>query len=385
MKRIALPERSDWEAQAKSAGFIYHTFSGRPYWQDANAYAFTLDEIEQGLEAPADVLHAMCLEVVDHACSDHRVLRKLAIPEAYHDFITDSWRRRDPHLYGRFDFTFDGNGHAKLYEYNADTPTSIFEAAAFQWKWLEARLERGDLPTDTDQWSSLHEALIERFKQIADHDKVLHFTCVDDGFEDRGTTRYLEDCAIQAGFSTRFTAIEDIGVDRDKRFADQHSDVIEQAFKLYPWEDMHREEFGAFLPHSTTRWIEPPWKAILSNKGLLPMLWEGWPDHDNLLPSYFGEGHGDLSEPFVRKPLFSREGANVEIVGQNTITIRDEGYGEEGVISQAYAPLPSFDNLNPVMGVWMIGDEARGLGIREEPSLVTGNDAMFIPHIILQS
>lgn len=382
MKRILLPERPDWQEDARAAGFIFHTFSGAPYWQDAAAYAFGLRQIEDGLETPAERLHAMCLEVVDHACADHTVLRRLAIPERYHDWITDSWRSREPALYGRFDFAFDGNGPAKLYEYNADTPTSIFEAAAFQWRWLEARLARGDLPANTDQWTSLHEALIERFRSICDPEKVLHFSCVDDGFEDRATTLYLEDCARQSGLETRFVEIADIGVDAIGRYADDQSDVIEQCFKLYPWEFMQREPFGKYLVNADVGWIEPPWKSILSNKGLLPLLWEGWPGHENLLPTYFGDGHADLAEPFVTKPLFSREGANISVFGAPADPSPDHGYGDEGRVCQAYHPLPDFEGHRPVLGVWMIGDEARGLGIREQKSSITDNDAMFVPHII---
>ena len=50
---------------------------------------------------------------------------------------------------------------------------------------------------------------------------------------------------------------------------------------------MFREAFGAQLQGAPTRWIEPPWKAILSNKGILPLLWEMFPGHPNLLPAFF--------------------------------------------------------------------------------------------------
>jgi glutathionylspermidine synthase len=32
--------------------------------------------------------------------------------------------------------------------------------------------------------------------------------------------------------------------------------------------------------------IEPIWKLILGNKALLPLLWEMFPNHPNLLPAY---------------------------------------------------------------------------------------------------
>ena len=89
---------------------------------------------------------------------------------------------------------------------------------------------------------------------------------------------------------------------------------IELAFKLYPWEWMFQDTFGANLSSAPTRWIEPPWKAILSNKGILPLLWEMFPKHPNLLPAYFEDDPkaAMLGSSFVRKPLYSREGANVD-------------------------------------------------------------------------
>ena len=380
MRRLTLPQRPDWQARADSVGFLHHHVSGAPYWTDDAAYAFALAEIEEGLEAPAATLHALCLEVVDHAVSIPSVLRDLAIPEPFHGLIQDSWRARAPHLYGRFDLRFDGAAPAKLYEYNADTPTSVFEAGAFQWRWLEERLADGSLPPGTDQWTSLHEALVARWPEACDPARLLHFLSVDDGFEDRATTRYLEDTARQAGFETQYVAMDAVGVDADGFYADGDALVIEQAFKLYPWEDMLREDFAAHLPTAGVAWVEPPWKAILSNKGLLALLWEGWPGHENLLPAHLGESHPDLPEPYVRKPLYGREGADIAVVGRG-VTGRPQGYGAEGYVCQAYAPLPTFGGHRPVLGVWMVGDAACGLGVREG-GLITDDEARFVPHLI---
>jgi glutathionylspermidine synthase len=50
--------------------------------------------------------------------------------------------------------------------------------------------------------------------------------------------------------------------------------VIGTLFKLYPLEDLMAEEYGCALPGSGVRLLEPPWKAVLSNKGILPLLWQ---------------------------------------------------------------------------------------------------------------
>ena len=142
MQRIVCPERDDWRTTAESAGFDFHTIDGERYWDERAYYAFTLDEIERGIEGPTGEIDAMCLELVGHAIDDESYLRRLKIPEAFWPLISESWHRDDGSLYGRLDLSFDGRNPAKLLEYNADTPTSIFEAAVFQWTWLEQAIER---------------------------------------------------------------------------------------------------------------------------------------------------------------------------------------------------------------------------------------------------
>jgi glutathionylspermidine synthase len=124
--------------------------------------------------------------------------------------------------------------------------------------------------------------------------------------------------------------------------------------------------------------IEPPWKLILSCKGILPLLWELFPDHPNLLPAYFTEER--LPGDRVIKPLYSREGANVRIVRGGEVITSGGSYGREGTICQQYLPLPCFDGNYPVVGSWVIGGEPAGIGIREDRSEITTNSSRFIPH-----
>src|SRR4051794_38581073 len=129
MRRIDCPERDDWRLTAEAAGFDFHSIDGERYWDERAYYAFTLDEIERGIEAPTGEIDAMCIELVGSAADDEHTLTRLKIPEAFWALISESWHRDDPSLYGRVDLSLDGRAPAKLLEYNADTPTSIFEAA----------------------------------------------------------------------------------------------------------------------------------------------------------------------------------------------------------------------------------------------------------------
>jgi len=385
MRRITCPERDDWRSTAEADGFDFHTIDGERYWDERAYYAFTLEEIERRIEQPSGEIDAMCLELVGKAVDDDLYLRRLKIPETFWPLISESWHRDENSLYGRLDLSFDGHGAAKLLEYNADTPTSIFEAAVFQWTWLEQAIERHIVPEHADQFNSIHERLIEAWKKLGAGSHV-HLTGATESEEDAGTLAYLEDTARQGGLATTLIDIEDIGLRVDGRFVDLDDRPIELAFKLYPWEWMFHDAFGATLADAPTRWIEPPWKALLSNKGILPLLWEMFPNHPNLLPAYFEDdpNAARLGASFVRKPLYSREGANVTLISGGVTVVEQEGpYGAEGFIRQAFAPLPNFAGQYPVLGSWLIDHTPCGLSVREDENPITGNTSRFLPHAIL--
>jgi len=385
MQRIPCDERADWRETAESVGFHFHTIDGERYWDERAYYAFSLKEIEEDLEAPTGELDKMCAELLARAIADERIMRALRIPERYWNWIAASAKRGDGSLYGRFDLRYDGQGPAKLLEYNADTPTAVFETAVFQWKWLEQAIERQIVPRDADQYNSLHERLIEAWRTIG-RGRKLHLACMTDNAEDLGTVSYIRDCAHQAELETAVLAMAEIGKTPKGAFVDLRGQPIELAFKLYPWEWMLREAFGSSLPGAPTQWVEPPWKAILSNKGILPLLWAMFPRHPNLLPAYFDddEAAASLGTSYVRKPLYSREGANVELVVGGSAVDSDGGpYGAEGFVRQGIAPLPQFAGNYAVLGSWIAAGRPCGLSVREDASPITKNTSRFLPHAII--
>ena len=210
----------------------------------------------------------------------------------------------------------------------------------------------------------------------------LYFACDQDNLEDYTTTEYLRDCAMQAGLDTRSLRLADIGWHTEEEFfTDLEDKPLRNIFKLYPYEWMLHEEFGKNLIYDTEQafWIEPPWKMMLSNKAILPILWELFPDHPNLLPAYFEQKR--LSS-YVRKPKLSREGANVLLVEDNRVLAETPGdYGEEGFIYQALHKLPRFAGQHALIGSWLVGQEAVGIGVRESKGLITDNGSWFVPHL----
>lgn len=399
MERRTLTPRPGWQQTVEDQGLIYPLTrypddSLRPYWDESAYYVFSLPEVE-ALEEVVEELHAMCLAAAEHIV-EHDRLADLGITNPrVAAAVTEAWHRRAelPSLYGRFDLHYDGTAGspAKMLEYNADTPTSLVEAASPQWFWME------ECFPGADQWNSLHERLVDAWKKQASllpPGGPLYFahSAGDELGEDLMTVAYLRETAQQAGLDTEAISMEDIGWDRlSRRFVDKRLGFIRSCFKLYPWEWLTTDRFAPHVLETldngggtgSTLWIEPAWKMLLSNKALLAVLWELYPGHPNLLPAYLDGPRELASGPgYVAKPLLGREGAGVTIHPPGEAAAAPP-LREEACCYQELAPLPNFDGNRVVLGAWVVENEAAGLGIRESAGLITDEYARFLPHVIL--
>ncbi|MSO93411.1 MAG: glutathionylspermidine synthase family protein [Rhodospirillales bacterium] len=373
MQRLATTPRPDWrEHVERDLGFVFHTIDGAPYWDETCCYSFTAAQVDE-LEAATGELEQMALDLVGRVVgAGESAYERLHIPPQAWPAIDGSWKAGEKNLYGRFDLHYDGKGPPRLLEYNADTPTALFEAAVVQWDWLEA------LWPGRDQFNSLHERLIEAWKQFGLEGTRVYFAAVKNHTEDGSTVEYLRDTAVQAGLDTARIAMEDLGWD-GQGFLDLDNGRIETLFKLYPWEWIVGEEFGQHLLSGVARVIEPAWKMVLSNKAALALLWEMAPGHPNLLPTALEPG--GIEGKVVRKPIFGREGANVQVMEANRVIEETPGgYGAEGFVYQAHAPLPELDGNYPVIGAWVVASQPAGIGIREDKTAITSNTSRFVPH-----
>jgi glutathionylspermidine synthase len=283
---------------------------------------------------------------------------------------------------------YNGSTPPKLLEYNADTPTSLLEASVIQWYWLQ------DVYKEADQFNSLHEKLIAKWKDVDSYlEKPIYFVSADNP-EDRLTVAYLRDTAEQASLPTRQMLMQEIGWNEPRQCdTDPAENQIRSIFKLYPWETMLDESFAtqALRTYKDMRWIEPIWKLLLSNKGILPVLWELYPNHELLLESHFVTSSSGWQPPagWVRKPMHSSEGANIAMA----LPDGRPGHPDQRSLYRSPAdrpaPRPSASfpdalrpgtNRYPVLGLWMIDQECCGMGIREDATPITGNLSSFVPH-----
>jgi glutathionylspermidine synthase len=364
MRRIAIAPRPDFRERAEKLGFDFAEIDGEPYWDETAYWRFSSAEIDVLDDATAE-LQRLCLAAAEHAVRNARH-DTLGIPPHAWPLVVRSFEAREPSLYGRMDLRWDGSGAPKLLEYNADTPTALYEASVVQWEWLTTVFP------GADQFNSIHERLIDTWRTSA-WPMTIHFSCMPQSTEDCTTIEYCRDTAVQAGKQAPFLALQNIGWD-GATFLDLGNRPIAACFKLYPWEFLLADRFGAHVGQAATRWIEPAWRLLLSGKGLLALLWELFPGHPNLLPAFREPGR--TGGPEIAKPLFAREGANITAPGQST----GGPYGAQGRVFQRYAELPCVDGRYPVLGSWVVGGVPCGLGIREDATPITTDASRFVPH-----
>jgi len=375
MQRFGVTPRANWRETVEGLGLVWHTAGGAPYWDEAAAYTFTLAEVEAIEKATAE-LYSLFLEAGDYVVSN-RLFARFGIPEWCWPLIEGAWKAEPPALnYGRFDLGFDGSGPPKLFEFNCDTPTSLLEAAVIQWQWKE------EVFPGYDQFNSLHDKLVAKWRDIDPYLKApkVHFAhAAEETGEDAVTTAYLVDTAMEAGLSAEVMLVSDIGWDGG-RFLDLQDQEIASLYHLYPWEWLVNEPFGQNLIANAgrTTWIEPIWKMIWSNKAILPILWDLFPRHPNLL---WASAEGPAAIDYVKKPILAREGGNVQIVRGGQVSASKDGPYDGPSIYQGLYELPAFGGAYPVIGSWIVDGAPAGMGIREDGP-ITGNLARFIPHVI---
>lgn len=405
--------RENFQEEHKKIGFDYwDLFSGPdklPYWQEGTVYAFSEKEVDR-IQQTTQEIHDMCVEMVSKMVKSGDYPSYFSLDDSSIPLIEQSWNRGDKSLYGRFDLAFGENGELKMFEYNGDTPVSILECSVAQWNYISQlkKLPNGkDYPEELKiQYNLIDETLIETWQRYFNQNETIHFAS-SGGFrhEDFGNLVYLMDTAHRAGMNVKEIQMQDIGLQttkpnvspfagfypNKKKFVDLNDDEIKTCFKLYPWEWMTSETFGKDIIQTNTKWLEPAWKMLLSNKAMLVKLWEMFPNHPNLLAA-FNENHKPKSGMYAKKAIHGREGSNIYVSrfysGEEHYSLapgshKVDEYDHWGYMYQQWFDVKKHDGMTPIIGSWVIGDKACGMSIREDANVVTGNDAFFASHLFV--
>lgn len=376
----------------ESIGFDWHTDLDGSRYISNELVSITQDEAEAFYEATNE-LYDMYVAAAEYVINND-LFHELGIPFNLVDTIKASWENDVHwHLYGRFDLAGGIDGKPiKLIEFNADTPTSLFETAIIQW----AMLKFNNLD-EAAQFNDVYEALVENFKRLVTLEedtsafdeyyegwKIL-FSSIAGSVEDENTTRLLESAARDAGFECDFAFVDEVSFD-DENGIFWNEQNWEYWFKLIPWEMIAIDESDLALiikniiKNQKAIILNPAYTLLFQSKGIMKILWDLYPNHPLLLESSF--------EPLkckkqVKKPFLAREGANVSIINSDgSIEIQNDGeYANGKFLYQEFADFAKDESGNSYQAGMFFAFEGCALGFRKGKDIID-NYSKFVGHII---
>ena len=374
-------------------GFSWHTDSdGTKYVSDA-VVEVTQTEADAYYEA-ANAIYDMYVEAAEYVI-ENNLFFDLGIPFNLIEMIKKSWENDVHwHIYGRFDLAGGIDGQdIRLIEFNADTPTALFETALLQWGILKS-----NNMDDEKQFNNVYNAISDNFKRLvtlfddtssfdAHYDgwKIL-FSSLSGNDEEEATTRLLQQMATDAGFITHFEYLEDVQFD-DTGVYDAEGNQYEYWFKLYPWEDIavNEPELATTLTNIMTNQkaiiLNPAYTLLFQSKGMLAILYELFPDSPYLLQTSFEPLNGIKQ---VEKPMFGREGANTKILNADATTaVQTDGpYENYKKVYQEYVEFPKDIHGEKYQAGLFFAYEACGLSFRKGGDILD-NMSKFVGHVLL--
>jgi len=388
MKLIKLKPLS--KEYLESIGFYWHTDKDMSDYIDNKVIAITPKMAENYANA-VNELYDMFIEAAQYII-DNNLFHELDIPFNLVEIIKESWENDVHwHLYGRFDLAGGITKPIKLLEFNADTPTALFESAIIQWALLKANgIDEGM------QFNFIYEALRDNFKRLVTLDKNIDnfdeyyegwkilFSSVKDNLEEENTTRLLQTIAEEAGWRTKFAYIDEVEFSDDGVF--YNDEKYEFFFKLIPWEAIAIEEpelaeiMTNIVKNRQAIFLNPAYTLLFQSKGIMKILWDLYPNHPLLLETSFEPLENKKQ---VIKPTLAREGANIEIIDENgQILAKEEGeYSNFKKVYQEFVEFEKDEEGNYYQAGVFFAYEACGVGYRKG-DLILNNMSKFVGHIV---
>lgn len=376
----------------ESIGFYWHTDEDKtPYVAD-ELVVVSQKEADAYYEATNE-LYDMFVEAGEYVIKNN-LLHEIGIPFNIAPLVEMSWENDVHwHIYGRFDLSGGVGGEPiKLIEFNADTPTALFETAIVQWALLKA-----NGMNDSLQFNNVYEALKENFKRLVVLDgdtedfakyydgwKIL-FSSIKGSLEDENTTKLLQNAANEAGFHTDFAYVDEVEFS-SKEGVFKGEENFEYWFKLIPWEDIGIDEgdlaliLRDIMQNQKAIILNPAYTLMFQSKAFMKILWDLYPNHPLLLETSFEPLKGKKQ---VRKRVFGREGANTEILDENANVLKSTNgeYDKFMPIYQEFVDLPKDEQGNHYQAGVFFAYEACGLGYRRGGKILD-NYSKFVGHII---
>lgn len=370
--------------------------------QDARAYFAMSETAYQEVKRATNELHAMFMHATNHVLQDDALLRRFNLPPALWPRIHQSWNnRRNQMITGRFDFSLTPKG-LKVYEYNADSASCHMECGYVQTKWAE----HYGCEAGRSAGAKLSAKLVEAWAE-AEVQGTLHIM-QDRDLEETYHALYMKRAMEQAGIRCKIIkGVSKLSWDKEGCVVDADGERINWVWKTWAWEtalDQLREEIAdddSVLPQESLKRklarpprlvdvllrkevmvFEPLWTLIPSNKAILPILWQLYPDHPYLLETQYELTESLTRKGYVVKPIVGRCGANISIFNRNQNLLAETSgqFEQRDQIYQEYFKLPEVNGRYVQVGTFTVAGTIGGVCVRVDPSLVitTNSDLLAL-------
>lgn len=306
----------------------------------------------------------------------------------------------------RLDLIPSGDSY-KCIEINADTPTFIKELFSING---EICREFGMIDPNEGMEAKLRNAVQESIKQSSQKKEPhIVFTAHEDNIEDRETVLYL-----QKGIDSKFTPLHKLHIEKGVGLFDERGKQIDILYRqTFPIENLIKDEddkgnlIGLWLleliEDGKLTVINPPSAFLLQNKAVQAIIW-GLHEEDH--PFFTEEEHSWIGEyflqtyleadyfiqngiPFVKKPIFGREGDTVEIFnrsGNLVLADAQSSYTEYLPVYQQYIEHPAMDfqsekgkqNGKLLLGSFLLNGKPGAIGYRIGET-ITNNLSYYLP------
>jgi len=362
---------------------------------------FRISESAQAeLRRATNELHLMFMHATDVVLKDEDLLARFNIPQGLWPRLRRSWEnRRGEMITGRFDFCVSERG-VKVYEYNADSASCHLEAGRIQGKWAT----HFGVTEGEDAGEPLADAL-HRAWRASGVEGVMHIL-QDNDSEETYHAQFIRATAEAAGIQCKvMKGVAGLSWNSQGEIVDDQGIPIRFVWKTWAWEtalDQIRAECEdddcvpllrtAESPGQAPRLVdvllrpgiivfEPFWTLIPSNKAILPILWQIFPDHPYLLNAQFELSPALSEHGYVSKPIVGRSGSNISVFDKDETLLKETGgrFDEQDQVYQELWKLPEIDGYRTQICTFSVRGKYAGCCVRVDKSLVITGKSDVLP------
>lgn len=356
--------------------------------------------VEQELRRATNELHLMFLHATQAVLQDDALLARFNIPGSLWPRLRKSWEnRRGQIITGRFDFAVSERG-IKVYEYNADSASCHMEAGRVQGLWAN----HFGVTEGEDSGSGLYPELVAAWA-ASGVEGMLHIM-QDVNDEETYHAEYIQAAAREAGLPCRIIkGVAGLGWNDAGEIVDAEGTPIRFVWKTWAWEtaldqiraECEEDDASSGLrtgaePRKPPRLVdvllrpevmvyEPFWTLIPSNKAILPLLWQIFPDHPYLLDSRY-ELTADLQQRgYVSKPIAGRCGFNISLFDKHENLLKETSgrFDTQDHVYQELWKLPEIDGYRTQVCTFAVRGKYAGSCVRVDRSLIITRDSELLP------